>query len=164
MLDIQHDAHGHFGPFEAQHAKGIEAAEVRADEQDALAGGECFIQRRQAVRANVEATEALAEQEEPIEDRRGEAVNVAIDVPRRGAPPENAIQIEARCAPLRPASQEEVERRGPHEELRDTAAAASRDPHDHAQPERVADLAALFPRGAHGEPTCSSAKVPCATG
>ena len=111
LLHVQQDAHGHFWPLERQHAQRIEAAEVRADEQHALAAFQHAIELRQTGRADVETLEALAEQEQPVENRArrssGCACSTCHDDARR---PNTRSRYSARGAPLRPATKEEIQR------------------------------------------------------
>src|SRR5262249_17768846 len=151
-------------PFERQYAQSIEAAEMRADEQHALPAFEHSIELSQTERLNIEALETLAQQEQPVENRAREAMDVAQDMPHRRAMPEHSFEIDARSTPLRSAPEKEIQRDRIQQEPRYTPPATEREiPHE-MQDERVADLLPFDPRSAHERADCevASAKAPCA--
>src|SRR3546814_3020081 len=81
-----------------------------AEQQYALAAVELRVDLRDVVHGDVEALDLAAEQEHPVEDGRGEGVDVARDVAQRRRPAEDAGQAGARIAALVGAAQQEVGR------------------------------------------------------
>jgi hypothetical protein len=66
VLHVQKDTDRKLRSFEAEHSERIEAAEVRAEEQDSPAALEGAIELLEPVRANVKATEALGKEKDAI--------------------------------------------------------------------------------------------------
>ena len=105
---VQHHPDHVIRALPRKHAQDFEAAQVRTQQQHAAALVESAVQIVEAGDGHVEAIHLPAEQEHPVEDGRGEAVDVPSHVPPGRAPPEYARQIGLGIAPLGPAPQQEI--------------------------------------------------------
>jgi hypothetical protein len=159
---IQHLGHGRVvglvqdhpdlvvGTLLGEHAHDFETAQVRAEQQHALATVEHGMQFRQAGDAHVETAEASAEQEYPVEDGRGKSVEVACHRPQSHRMAQRARQVSTRGATLGAAHQQEVQGDRIQQDAAERAPAMAGDAADQPDRETAATFRTLLPVGAHG--------------
>src|SRR5690606_27055671 len=108
-----------------------------------------FVQPLDADHPHREPAQFAGQQEHPVEDGRGEAVDVARDVQQRGAPPQRGRQPRARGTPLRPAPDQEVQGDRVQQRARHGATAVAPDRTDQPDREPAAALGTVLPLDAH---------------
>src|SRR5688500_12462293 len=107
VFRVQHHAHLDVLADFAQHAQGVEAAQMRTEDQHALFLCPLRAQRIETVHLDVETFEALGEQEQAIQQDGREIVELLADILQRRLPAKYSLQIITRGPSLRPTTENE---------------------------------------------------------
>src|SRR5690606_37935293 len=140
-----------------------EAAQVGAEQQHPAPLVDPRRERVQAGGVDPEPRLLAVEQEQPVEDGRGEGVHVAraVEQPRR--PAQRAAEEGDRGTPLGTAPEQEVQGDRIQQQARERTSAVARDRAQQPQGQAAAAFGPLLPVHAHGVASAAAATSPLAT-